>query len=115
MKFLTSFIIIFIFLILVLLISWHVHLSMTIEYCKRKNCGWGSYDEFIEQFKICELQKYEEKTFSFRNNINNSQFSNSIIKFKGKGMLLYPIAWLRVNLYIKNLTKKHKIGKFKDL
>lgn len=101
-----------IFVVLISFVSWFAHISMTKNYCN--NCGWGSYKEFVEQFTQCKLRKNKHHAYSFRNSNTNSQFSNSIIKFHGKGMLLYPIAWLRANAYVR-ITTKQPIGKFKDL
>lgn len=97
-----------------LIVSWSTHISMTIDNCERENCGWATYNEFMDNFKTFELTR-RNRTNSFYNCRNNSCFANSIIKFEGKGMLLSPLAWLNANIYIKKLTKKSKIKKFKDL
>lgn len=99
-----------IFSILITLVSWFAHISMTTNHCKIY--GWGSYKEFVEQFQQHDLQRYNR--YSIRDNIHNNQFANSIIKFQNKGMLLYPIAWLRANLYVYITTKQHS-RKFRDL
>lgn len=99
-----------IFFILITFVSWFAHISMTTNHCKVY--GWASYKEFVEQFNKQNLQRYNR--YSIRDHINNNQFANSIIKFQNKGMLLYPIAWLRANLYVFISTKQYN-RKFKDL
>lgn len=115
-------ILIFILLLIILfsvfiptIVSWSVHLSMTIESCNRNKTGWGSYSEFVNLFKTCELK--HDGYSSYFNTKGDSKIHASIIMFNNKGMLLNYIDWIRINIFLFNLRRKSKIkiGKFKNI
>ena len=85
-------------------IFWVVHINMTKESTQKY--GWGNYETFLREFKKCnwENRGWEESLFDYE---TNSQLHASIIKFKGKGMLLDPLSYLRVVIFVRRYIKNH--------
>lgn len=100
---LISIFVLFLSFVIWVIMSWMLYIDATKKYTKRY--GYGTYKKFIINFKKNEL-KYDEDVIGFLNICNNSMVSSFVIEFKGIGMLLNPIDWVRANIYINKINKK---------
>ncbi len=107
-------------LLIVFMIQWLVHRDMTID---ESQCyDYGGYMSFIEQFDKIEQNhaKVDYQGSAIWGYNNDRQWPITIISswgeitFEHKGMILYPISFLLVNLYLykyfKKLSNKRKVG-----
>lgn len=89
------------------IISWQVHKSMTQDSCS--SWDFGSYNDFKREFLAIQYGagwddcRYFKRSYFCRK--QDSEIHASIIKFRGVGMVLGPIANLRAMLLLKKYSR----------
>lgn len=78
-------------------ISWTVHRDMVKTTCKQWD--YADFNAFVIEFEETEWEKQVRDNESLFNRNEQSQIHASIIKFRGKGMVLYPWSWFRFKLF----------------
>lgn len=101
-------------IILVILVNWVVHLAMALDDNKPR--GWASYRKFKEEFEKVDgwfhQEEYRDSLFSGNYSIEKRSRTDEIfaqmITFNYKNMLIIdPISYLMVQLYVKNYIIKN--------
>lgn len=93
-------------------ISSHVHKEMTVNNCDAWD--YSSYKWFRINFARYEWE-IDHKYGSVFHRISNSECHASIIRFKGRGMVLGPIDFFRSQRYLKKYCgSKREKGLWKE-
>lgn len=90
-----------------LLAFWLAHVDMTME--RTINYRYGTYKDFIREYKKYnwEMSKHSKNSYIEIKDTYRTKIDASIIMFDGKGMILYPISYIRfsINKYLNRLPK----------
>jgi hypothetical protein len=90
--------------------DWTTHRNMTIEYSD--SWGYGTFKQFKMAFDILDWERDKgqpESYFGKGSDSYENKIHASIIKFSGKGMVLYPWSYIKFSLWLKkNSLKKDK-------
>ena len=87
------------FLVYCSLIPWSVHRSQTREFSR--SVARGDMKTFFREFASRNWERNERFPESCFDYSTDSEIHASIIRFGGVGMLLGPLSWFRVYLWIR--------------
>lgn len=85
--------------------SWIIHIIMVINDCEE--WGFANFYKFLEEFnKIkdnLDLKVKKKYVAIYKDGESVVYIWASIIKFKGRGMILYPWSWISFKLWEKKV------------
>jgi len=79
--------------LILLSIDWSVHRKMTVDNCN--TWDYGNFEAFKKQYSTIDWKRRDQWSDSVFDYQSDSEIHASIIKFKGKGMVLTPFSYLQ--------------------